>query len=111
MSLAINPSYRTYETVYDSCPCGSASSCTTDQVKVEQWTKNYPRVHGDSILGTYGATNYRFANPPPKVCNPCDQPCEQNVVSTLFYRPIRPIVHPTYGFKYQGKDELFRNPY
>lgn len=107
MSLAINPSYRTQETVYDSCPCGSASDCTTDEAL--QWCNNVPKIHGNSMLGTYGATNMRFGHPTLK-CNSCNQ-CRDNAVTPLFYRPVRPIIHPTYGFQYMGKDHYYRKPY
>jgi hypothetical protein len=107
MSLSINPSYQTSEVTYDSCPCGSAASDTTQEAL--EWTKNYPKVQGNSVLGTYGATNYRFEHPP-LTCNTCTE-CESNAVSTLFYRPARPVLNPTYGFVYKGKDELYRVPY
>lgn len=103
-TLSFNPSYVTKEVTYGSCPCGSETSCTTREA--QEWTKTYPLVHGDSVLGIYGATNQRFNHPPSK-CLKCG-PCENNKVTPLFYQHIRSITHPTYGFQYVGKDFYYR---
>ena len=104
--LSINPSYRTTEVNLDSCPPGSWGNQTSKEAL--EWTHNYPRVHGNSVLGIYGATDMRFGKRP-LVCNECNI-CSDNTVSPLFYRGARPVAFPTYGLTYRGKDEYYRDP-
>lgn len=92
--LTFNPSYRTSDVTYGSCPPGSATSRSAT---------------GDSVLGLYGPEYQQFLQPSP-ACLTCD-PCQQNTVSPLFYRSRYSVRHPTYALMYRGQDHYFRKPY
>ena len=116
--LSINPSYQTQEVTYDSCPCHNAASISSNDSSCqnwgsstpipEKWAKNVPLYHGDSVLGIFGDTNFRFSKDPLE-CSKCPTHC--NTMTALFYKPARQYVHPTYGFQYKGRDNYYRKPY
>jgi len=103
-NLSINPSYTSNEVVMDSCPPGSFTNYTTPEAA--KFTRNYPLLHGNSVLGIYGADFMRFGikTPPCFQCNGC----ENNAVTTLFYKPARQVLHHSYGLVYRGTDDLYR---
>jgi hypothetical protein len=107
MPLTFNPSYSTNEVTYGSCPPKDFVNSTFSNV---DFTKNIPRVHGDSMLGIYDETFQRFEGSGNFRCFPCNM-CEQNSITPLFYRPPRQILHTTYGVEYRGKDNYYRKPY
>ena len=114
--LSINPSYQTREVTYDSCPCNNNTinpnnlSCSNwgSSTYSEKWTKNVPLFNGDSVLGIFGDTNFRFSKDPLE-CERCPTNC--NTMTALFYKPARQYTHPTYGFQYKGRDNYYRVPY
>ena len=123
--LTINPSYQTREVTYGSCPCNDSNLITPGRPNEtpnppcanwgagtpnpEKWAHNVPLYHGDSVLGVFGDTNFRFSRQP-LTCPTCDD-CQNNTVTPLFYKSARSYAHPTYAFQYKGKDNYYRRPY
>lgn len=107
MALSINPSYRTMETTYGSCP---PYDFIDSKETAAKYTLNYPLIHGDSMIGIYGADYQRFIGAGQNKCFSSDY-CAHNSMTPLFYRPPRQILHPTYGVVYRGKDQYYRKPF
>lgn len=106
-SLSFNPSYQTREVTFESCPSYDLVNSRTSDT---EYTRNVPRIRGDSILGIYGGPYQRFEGIGNGRCFQCNT-CEQNSMTPLFYRPPRQIEHLSYGVTYRGKDNYYRKPY
>ena len=113
MTLSINPSYVTNEVTFASIPPRDFVNSTWSNTA---YTRNYPRIRGDSMLGIYGETYQRFNGFGQFRCvgnQNTNLPtyCQLNELTPLFYRPARQIEHETYGVVYRGKDQYYRKPY